>query len=293
MKKLLAILIAICSAFLVAGLTACDGGIDHSASQPDIGGEMEGYSIEVDLSDFSPIVGLNSEINYGDIKLNCEILHTGDNSTNKYHGYVVKVRKDMIISGGETDTIGESEFVISYAGREFVVSYTVKYKIDFASMGIVYNTQYVLSADEIVIPEALEQGGYTFAGYWETEIPEELTDNMLIEAHYYNNAFKAPKLEVVSMVYEIGSNLSEISLPSNEHGHWVFVDDLSTLVGNVGKNEFAVEFIPANDQVAPTTGVLTVNVTPKQATFVVGEDSFVYDGNSYFPEFTVTDDIEV
>jgi hypothetical protein len=242
MKKLLAILIAICSAFLVAGLSACEGGFDHSTSQPDIGGEMEGYSIELDLSDFSPVIGLNEEINYRDIKLNCGISYATDSKNDvndKYHGYVVEVRKDMIISGGETDAIGDNEFVISYAGREFTVSYTVKYKIEFASMGVVYNTQYVLSADEIVIPEALEQGGYTFAGYWETEIPAALTDNMLIEAHYYNNAFKAPKLEELSMVYEIGRNLSEISLPYNEYGRWVFVDDLSTLIGNVGKNSFS------------------------------------------------------
>ncbi len=294
MKKLLAILIAFCSAFLITGLMACDDPIDHSVSVP-IGGELTDFVVEIDTSKFSPIVEFNGEIPYETIKLNCFKRHSVEGERDKYHGFEVEVRRDMVVSGGETDSVGEKQLVIAYAEREFTVSYTVKYKVEFLSKGEVFNTQYVLSIGELVMPEVPTHKGYTFANYWETEIPEEITNNLQFEAHYYNNSLRAPKLETVEAIYDPNASiaLGSIALPSNENGRWVFVDDISTVVPGAGNHVYAVQFIPANDQVAPQTGELNVNVTPKKATFEVLDTTFVYDGSEHFPEFKVTDDIEV
>ena len=294
MRKLLAILIAFCSAFLITGLMACDDPIDHSASVP-IGGELTDFVVEIDTSEFSPIVEFNGKIPYDTIKLNCFKRHSVEGERDKYHGFEVEVRQDMVVSGGETDSVGEKQLVIVYAEREFTVSYTVKYKVEFLSKGEVFNTQYLLSIEDLVVPEVPTHKGYTFANYWETEIPEELTDNMRFEAHYYNNSLRAPKLETVEATYDPNASiaLGSITLPSNENGKWVFVDDISTVVPGAGNHVYAVKFVPANDQVAPQTGELTVNVAPKKATFEVLDTTFVYDGSEHFPEFKVTDDIAV
>ncbi len=273
---------------------ACDDPIDHSASVP-IGGELTDFVVEIDTSEFSPIVEFNGKIPYDTIKLNCFKRHSVEGERDKYHGFEVEVRQDMVVSGGETDSVGEKQLVIAYAEREFTVSYTVKYKVEFLSKGEVFNTQYLLSIEELVVPEVPTHKGYTFANYWETEIPEELTDNMQFEAHYYNNSLRAPKLETVEATYDPNASiaLGSITLPSNENGKWVFVDDISTVVPGAGSHVYAVQFVPANDQVAPQTGELTVNVAPKKATFEVLDTTFVYDGSEHFPEFKVTDDIAV
>ncbi|MBE5764457.1 MAG: hypothetical protein E7339_02505 [Clostridiales bacterium] len=295
MRKLLAILIAFCSAFLITGLAACEDDIDHSGSEVIIGGDLSGYNIHPDLSDFSDVVELNGVVHYEDIKLNCAKLHGTNDGSNKYHGFIVEVREDMIVSIDSTDTVGDKKLVIAYAGRELVISFTVKYKVSFLSMGEVFDTQYVLTPEEIQFPNPPKQEGYTFANYWETEVPEELTDNMQFEAHYYVNAFEAPKLETVELTYDPNATVTfgDFALPSNEHGKWVYVEDESTVIEGAGKHLIDVKFIPVNEFVAPKTAQLVVNVAPKHATFEILSNSFVYDGNSYFPEFTVTDDIEV
>ena len=295
MRKLLAILIAFCSAFLITGLAACEDDIDHSGSEVIIGGDLSGYNIHPDLSDFSDVVELNGVVHYEDIKLNCAKLHATNDGSNKYHGFIVEVREDMIVSIDSTDTVGDKKLVIAYAGRELVISFTVKYKVSFLSMGEVFDTQYVLTTEEIQFPNPPKQEGYTFANYWETEVPEELTDNMQFEAHYYVNAFEAPKLETVELTYDPNATVTigDFALPSNEHGKWVFVEDESTVIEGAGKHLIDVKFIPVNEFVAPKTAQLVVNVAPKHATFEILSNSFVYDGNSYFPEFTVTDGIEV
>jgi hypothetical protein len=85
----------------------------------------------------------------------------------------------MLVSGGATDTIGEHELVISYEGEEFSVPYTVKYQVDFIAEGEICETQYVLTPQEIVLPQAPVIADREF-GYWEMDIPTSLTDNLSI-----------------------------------------------------------------------------------------------------------------
>lgn len=248
----------------------------------------EGYEVTLDLSKFSPVVALNSAIRYENIQFHCTKQYNMTNIS-----VIKNVEEDMIVSGGETDTIGGKELVISYAGQEYKIPYTVKYKIDFADRGRIFNTQYVMSAEEIVIPES-NRKGYSFANDWGEEIPQQLTDNLFLEARYYDDSRQAPALsQTLEMVYEPNLTLGDFPLPSNKNGEWVYVEDTETALSEVGEYVFNAQFIPVDEMVAPKRAEITINILPIQVEFTVGEEQFVYDGQSYFPHFTMSKDVEM
>ncbi|MBR3864054.1 MAG: InlB B-repeat-containing protein [Clostridia bacterium] len=290
-KKLIAILITLCSIFLICGLVACDVD-DPKTSIPS--GIVSQYSVELDLSEFSQDVGLNKKIEYENIKFRCTEINPQNGAEPQQ--FVIEAKEYMLLEGGETDTLGEKELVFLYDKQEFVVSYTVKYQVDFLAKGEVYASQFVLSADEIKgipTPPAIE--GYTFANYLDSEIPEEITENISLEVHFYDDSLKAPILTTeFEHDYEVDFNVStsSIDLPSNENGKWVFVDPVSEIT-TAGTHLVSVQFIPSNDQVAPQFATITITVAPKTATFEVESETFVYDGLTHFPTFSVTDNVDV
>ena len=294
-KKLLAILMALCSIFLISGLAACNVDDPNTSINTNNAGK---YVVELDLSGFSHDVGLNREFNYESIKFRCVGLQPTNSLTNneKFEEFIVEAKEYMVLSGGETDTLGEKEIVILYDREVYVISYTVKYQVDYLAFGEVYASQFVLSADEITtIPTPPAINGYTFANYLDSEIPAEITDNIQLDVHFYNDSLKAPALQRVESSYEPNMSIAvkDVELPSNENGEWVYVDD-SVVITTAGEHLVDVEFIPANDQVAPRSDKLAINVAPKKAEFTITtSESFVYDGASHFPSYSVTDDIEV
>ena len=293
MKKLMALLIAICSVFLAVGISACKVNPDDFVTGI-IGGNSSGTEvvigkIDVDLTEFDSVITYDSKIPYETIKI-VTTTNLGGNGTSQIK---VPCTEEMIVSGGETNTVGTHELVISYGEEQLTVEYTVKYLIEFTAFGEVVGTQHVLTADEIVCPEGVNVEGYTFS-YWSTPIPEVLTDNMAIEAHYYDNSKNPPQLAEITTVYDKTATIAQLTLPSSKDGKWVFVDDLSTLIGGVGIHEFDVAFIPEKDGEVPASeGKFTVKVTPQPITLTVNESSFVYDGNVHIPTCVPSVDVEL
>ncbi len=275
-KKIAALLVAVSSSFLAVGLASCDP----------VSGTLNTENYTLDLSEFNSVVGYGSEISYETIKLNYSHEFNG---TVLYEAELVGT-KEMIVSGGETDTVGEHELVIVYEGKEFTIPYTVKYQVDFVAKGEIFATQYVLQPEEIVLPETPEIEGWAF-GYWKTEIPAEITDNFFMEAYYYNATLEIPALNDVERVYDPNATLGDLTLPSNENGAWVFVQDSDTPIGNAGVNSFDVRFIPTTEELPEKQAVLKVNVAPKPIAFTVENTSFVYDGESHFPAYTISEDV--
>ena len=193
-KKVAALLIAISSAFISVGFASCE--LANWEPGKHLVNVTENKHT-VDLSEFNSVVAYRSAFNYDAIKIKYSQLLNGA----PFYEAVIEFTEDMLVSGGETDKVGEHELVLSYEGEEFVVPYTVKYQVDFVAQGEIFATQYVLTKDEIVYPETTPDiKGYEF-GYWTPELPETLTDNLSIEAYYYKTTLPRPKLEEIEVVY--------------------------------------------------------------------------------------------
>ncbi len=195
-----------------------------------------------------------------------------------------------IISCDDTDTIGKKLLVIQYKNQTYSIPFEVKYKVEFVVDGEAIDTQYVTSSDEIVIPNSPIKQGYDFIN-WDNEIPQNLDDNIVLTAIFSSTTLPIPTLNTITVDY--GTTLNQIELPSNENGVWEFEDELTTEVGNVGKRQFAVKFVPTTTELVERYDEVTVNVSPKNLQFTIIEDNFIYDGEAHFPEYSLPVDVNV
>ena len=173
--------------------------------------------------------------------------------------------------------------------QEFTIYFNVKYKVEFAVDGEVVSEQFVTTSDEIIIPQGITKEGYEFVR-WDKEIPNNIQDNIRLNALFSSTTLPIPPLGELTAKY--GTPLSSILLPSNVNGEWKFVDENQT-VGNVGKHQFAVKFVPATNQIVEKYDVVTINVTQKNLDFVILKDHFVYDGQPHFPIWELPEDVDV
>ena len=145
----------------------------------------------------------------------------------------IPVDESMVTSCDSTSSVGEKSLKIAYNDNEFEVKFTVKYRVKFLSNGDVIDTQYVLSASQINVPEDPSKSGFEFDG-WSPSVPNVINDNMVFEAEFRDVPKEVPNL---ASSYDVtyGDTLADIDLPSNAYGSWEFVDPLTTSVGNAGK----------------------------------------------------------
>lgn len=194
------------------------------------------------------------------------------------------ITSDMVISVDDTTSVGNKKLVVKIDEKEIEIDFVVKYKVDFVVDNEIFDTQFVLDTDDIVVPDNPSITGLEFVS-WTPQIPEEISDNLTLDAQFTVVATGLPLLPA-SYSKTYGDTLESINLPQNENGKWVFVDELSTPVGNAGTNEFSVKFIPNDeDLVSPETQKVTINVQKKQVEFLSVTTEFEYDGEAKIPEF--------
>ncbi len=195
------------------------------------------------------------------------------------------VTSDMVVSGGNTNTIGENQLVLSHNSITTTFKYNVYYKVEFVVNGSVFDTILVENAQEITLPtETPSISG--FAG-WE-DIPSSINDNIQINAKIKLDIEPdTPSLTELNAVY--GDTLANLTLPSNSIGHFEFIDDLTTTVGEVGVNEFKVKFIP-NDPLTykEVEDVVKVRVSQKEVTIDVSNKTFTYTGSEITLPYTLS-----
>ncbi len=195
----------------------------------------------------------------------------------------ISVRSSMV-SGLDTSSAGNKTMVVKIGDETFEIRYTVKYRVEFVADGEVVDTQLVLDTGELVIPAPVEKEGYTFLGY---DVPSVIRGNIRCEARY---EAKAGTVKGVTATF--GDTLADITLPSTSAGRWEFVDSADTSVGPVGSNVFDIRFVLRDGSVLETSE-LTVKVEKKKISFEDLVTSFVYDGESHYPTYTVPDGIAV
>ncbi len=139
-KKLTTLLGLVCALVLAASLTACFGG--------------ESVTYTLNSSSFDKAVVYNQEIDFSDF-----VIEGSD-------GNKVNVTSSMV-SGWDTGSVGSKTLTITFEDMVANVDYTVKYEVDFVVDGEIIDTQYVISASELIAPD-----GYVF------EIPSTLTGNV-------------------------------------------------------------------------------------------------------------------
>ena len=195
------------------------------------------------------------------------------------------VTSDMVVSGGNTNTIGENQLVLSHNSITTTFKYNVYYKVEFVVNGSVFDTILVENAQEITLPtETPSISG--FAG-WE-DIPSSISDNIQINAKIKLDIEPdTPSLTELNAVY--GDTLANLTLPSNSIGHFEFIDDLTTTVGEVGVNDFKVKFIP-NDPLTykEVEDVVKVRVSQKEVTIDVSNKTFTYTGSEITLPYTLS-----
>ncbi len=282
-RKLATLFVLLCSAFLALGFASCQ----IIQWRPDSGviDQYDRYTLELDTSEYDPIVPYGGKFNYQSVKIVYKA-YVGENQE-VFYQTKFSLKENMVTGGLDTSSIGQKELIIEYGGERFTLPYTVKYQVDFLSKGEVFNRQFVFNADEVVIPEAKVQEGFTFA-YWKSEVPDVLTGNLSIEAHYYNNSLHAPALETIDCTYDPNATIASLTLPSNENGKWEFVEAPTTLVGEVGEHKFEVRFLSSTDEIVPVeNNFVTVRVAKKEIAAPAVSASLVYNGTTQ--KATVTD----
>ena len=229
---------------------------------------------ELRSEDFETTIAFNDEVDLNGIKI-----------YDKDAKREISVGEFAIVRCDDTSSIGNKVLVVKYKDKEFTINFTVKYKVEFLLDGQVIETQYVNSASEIVVPDTVEKTGYEFIS-WDKNIPLNLTDNIQFEAIMCSTTLIVPKLNSINVDY--GTTLAEISLPSNQNGRWVFVDELQTLVGDANQSyKFDVKFIPNTSELIEKFDQVEINVKQKQLQFNIAQDEFVYDGKPHFPIYNL------
>lgn len=241
----------------------------------------EDPAYEIDATNFDSVVAYYDDVDLSKIKI-----------IEKEKEKVVKeipVDSSMVKSIDPTTSVGDNKsLVIEYAKNEFNLTFSVKYKVQFIVDDNVISTQYALKYEEIKFPDDPKKSGYEFIS-WSGLDEQDLNDNVEFVATFTDVPLNRPNLGNLSAEYS--DTLAKFTLPSNEQGRWEFVDDLSTLVGEIGQNRFNVQFIPANSELAIVKDIITINVSKKKLEFKNLVTEFQYDSKTHIPTFDL--DVEL
>lgn len=224
----------------------------------------------IDTDEFTSVVGYGEEVSIKGIKF-------VDNRTLGFYRF--SAEDEMTVRVDETTSVGKKELVISHGGKEYVIHFEVKYRVDFAVDGVTVDSQLVNSITEVVLPASpKDKTGYTFS-HWDIDSIGELSANAVINAIYSEVDY--PALDGYTATY--GDTLGSVELEKNELGYWEFIDPLDTPVGNAGRREHAVRFVFYADASVNKYAYAVIDVAKKQYQFGEIHDEFYYDGEAHVP----------
>ena len=237
------------------------------------GCSIDNYTLISD--DFKLILEYGEEIDFSSLSI---VKNAGQEDQED-----ILVTPDMIVSYGDTQTVGQKQLEIVYQDQTFTIDYWVKYKVDFYVDEALYDSQYILSNQDIVMPDNPVLEGYDFVE-WSNTLTEEVTDNVRVEALFTIEGTGIPKLTTKNATY--GDTLADIELPSNSKGSWVFINNLQTEVGDAGEKTFPVKFVPRDPKLLTVEYAdVKVKVAKKQLAFTNVNRVFDYDGSAKLPSY--------
>lgn len=198
------------------------------------------------------------------------------------------ITEDMIVSIDDTDVAGRKQMVVEHNGKELIIYFDVKYRVEFLSYGEIIDTQLVVDPTELTLPEPTPKTGYEFS-HWDYDLSDGLTSSVQINA-----VFKEVDYPVIAdLTATYGDTLADLELPANELGYWEFTSSLDTPVGDAGVQSFGVRFVFYSDPETFKYDFVDVTVNKQELQFTDIVDSFVYDGESHFPSYSLPLDVEV
>ena len=257
-----------------------------------VSGDTSSYKLITDEGDFvtvggENIVELGATFDVTKLKVETQ-LYAG----NQYSGSVItNVTPDMVTGDYSTDTVGRKDITVTISGETLKFTFYVKYGVKFMVGDELVSQQYLSEGEKPKIPDIayMTPAGMRFVG-WSPAVPDVISDNITFVAEYAES-IAPPSLKTVNATY--GQKLSELTLPKNDQGEWKFVDSGDTAVGNVGNNEFDVEFVTDEVGVAPIKGTVTVKVAKAKIEFTDIVTTFIYDGTKKYPTYTAPDGVNV
>ena len=104
------------------------------------GCEINTYTLE--HNDFETTIAYGSDIDFSGLTIT---KNAGKDSESS-----IPVTPDMILSYGDTDSVGKKQAVIQYENQQFTLDFWVKYKLDFWVDDTLYDSQYVLSYEDLI-----------------------------------------------------------------------------------------------------------------------------------------------
>ena len=234
----------------------------------------------VDTQEFTSVVEWGEDVSIGDIKI----------IDNRIFGLSkTTLTEDMIVSIEDTDTAGKKKIVFEHNNKQFTVVFDVKYKIELVADGKVIDTQMVVTPDELNLPTPQARTGYEFS-HWDYDFSQGFTQSVKINAVFRETQY--PTLNMITATY--GDTLADLELPSDERGHWEFIESLDTPVGNVGKNFHNVRFVFNGDDSYCKYSEIEVKVNKKELQFTVDDSKnvFTYDGLVHTPAYSLDTEVD-
>lgn len=231
-KTLLAVLGCLWSFVMVAGIAAC-------------GGDDKPVTYTLNSTNFEATVAYKSTIDYKDF-----VIKGSD-------GKDIAVTSAMV-SGFDTSSVGEKSLTISYKKFTQTVKYTVKYEVKFSVGGEMKDTQYVLQANEIDVPDAYE------SYVWTPAIPATITDNM-----QFVGTEREPEEIPVSIgdagdfAVSVGSVASPLAVTVPTGANWEVTTSNDNVTVTEGRNNVLIT--------AKKVGVTTLTVKATNALGDAGE----------------------
>ncbi|MBR5192118.1 MAG: hypothetical protein IKW33_01765, partial [Clostridia bacterium] len=166
LRKFLTILLVGMLTLAFGGLFACQADTDK-------------YSIETDKTEM--LFYYQEEFNFEEYFENTYLKITKEDGEE----YLIDFENYMFTEEIDTSSVGEKSIELSYNNKSITFTYFVKYKVDFLVDGEIYESQYVLTADELDLTKIPTKTGFTFVG-WE-EIDGEITNNVTLNANFIKN----------------------------------------------------------------------------------------------------------
>lgn len=114
------------------------------------GCEINTYTLEQNA--FETTIAYGSNIDFSSLTIT--------KNAGKENESSISVTSDMIVSYGETDSVGKKQAVIEFEDQTLTIDYWVKYKVEFFVEDTLYNSQYVLSFADLIVPERPTLAGY-------------------------------------------------------------------------------------------------------------------------------------
>ena len=261
---------------------------------------VEVLKADYDLSDIS--WDYSSTFTYDGLEHKVQLVNVESGLTAKYEG-------NAATNAGEyTATVTFDYDKANYNEPTFdSLDWTIESKV--VEVEWTYENEYVYTGSTLAAPTATyenvngevlslfvkEINGKEFKTAGEYTFVANIADPAIANNYSLTESYIIVSIESTSLSFDkqltaiYGDTLADVELPTSEFGTWSFVDELTTSVGNAGKNTFTVKFDSNSDNYESEEKEVVITVSKKSVVISVVQNTFTYDGSNKTIDVKVLD----